>query len=216
MHRVVWNLRAALPKELVARRSTEDDGLWMPPGRYAVRLSVDGRVRETRLEIRRDPRLVGVTDADLVRQHAFAKDVQAERIRVAAGLAEADALRRQIAERLEKTPTGTGAAASALAAVTKALDRVAGPALLASGETADEAADVEPANLRRVAASLARLQSVVESADAAPSPDAVTGLSKRKERAAAGLARWREWLSTDLPKLNGGLESAGVSGLRLP
>ena len=52
------------------------------------------------LVVVRDPRLPSsVTDADLVRQHELSRDIQAERVRVAVGLRQADALRKQIAAR---------------------------------------------------------------------------------------------------------------------
>ena len=213
MHRFVWDLRAELPKELVSPRS-RDAGPRVPPGRYTVRLTAGDRTQTQTLVVSRDPRLPGVTDPDLERRFALAKDIQAERVRVAAGLAQADALRRQIQALRGKAPGG--AAARAVDALSRAFERVAGPPPSAFGEEAEEDVEVEPTNLRGVAASLSQLQSAVESADAAPTPDAQTAFGQRRDLAARSLARWKEWLSAELPKLNAALEGAGLSALRLP
>ena len=58
------------------------------------------------------------------------------------------------------------------------------------------------------------LQSAVESADAAPTPDAVTGFAERRKMVAQGLARWRDVLASDLPKTNKLLEAAGMPPLK--
>jgi hypothetical protein len=70
--------------------------------------------------------------------------------------------------------------------------------------------EADPTTLRRLSASLAGLQSAVESADAAPTPDAVTGFAERRKLVATGLARWQEVLATELPKANRSFESAGL------
>ena len=43
----------------------------VPPGTDAVRLTVDGRVAETEVEVRRNPWITDVTAGDLVAQHEF-------------------------------------------------------------------------------------------------------------------------------------------------
>jgi hypothetical protein len=70
--------------------------------------------------------------------------------------------------------------------------------------------------LRRLRSSLSELQSAVESADAAPTPDALTGLAERKKLIASSLARWKELLAADLPKVNRALEAAGLPRLTSP
>jgi hypothetical protein len=210
MHRFVWDLHDALPDELVSPTSTRS-GPWAPPGRYTVRLTVAGKSVTQPLVVVRDPRLPSsVTDPDLVSQHELARDIQAERVRVAAGWHQAERLREQIAERREKAGAG---AISALDAFTATLDRAAGPAPLVPGEEFFDVEVADPTSLRRLALSLSKLQSAVESADAAPTPDYLTGFAERRKMVAAGLARWQELLASDLPKVNRSLEGAGLSPL---
>ena len=163
----------------------------------------------------RDPRLSGVSDADLLRQYQLSRDIQAERVRVAVGLSQADGLREQIKALRDKS-AGLPSAASRLDSLSNALDRVAGPSLQSYGGEADELENVEPTSLRRIAELLSQLQSAVESADAAPTRDAELAFGQRRELAVRGLARWRDWLSTELPAVVRSLETAGLPGLRQP
>jgi photosystem II stability/assembly factor-like uncharacterized protein len=202
MHRFVWDLHDAVPDELAARTSS---GLWAPPGRYSVRLIVGGKSVTQPLVVTRDPRLPSsVTDADLVRQHELSREIQAERVRVAAGLRQADALRKQIAALRQP------GLAAALAA---AIDRAAGPPVLVPGEEWFDTEEVDPTTLRRLAFTLSGFQSAVESADAAPTPDAVAGFAERRQMVAEGLARWSAVLATDLPKANASLGTLGLPPL---
>jgi hypothetical protein len=214
MHRFVWDLHDALPKELVtpAASARGSSGPWAAPGRYTVRLTVAGRSQTQPLVVAKDPRLgASVTDTDLAAQHALARDIQAERLRVAMGLRQADLLRKQMAALRGKA---SGAAAAGLEAFAKAVDRAAGPPILSPGEEFFETEEASPTSLRRLATSLSGLQSAVESADAAPSPDAVTGFAERRKMTAEGLARWQDLLATDLPGANASLAAAGLSPLK--
>jgi photosystem II stability/assembly factor-like uncharacterized protein len=209
MHRFVWDLHDTVPVELAGPRS---EGPWSPPGEYRVRLTVSGKSVTQPLVVARDPRLPSsVTDTDLVRQHELARDIQAERVRVAVGLREAVALRKQIGERRGQAG---GAATSVLDAFAAAIDRAAGPPILVPGEEVFDTEEIDPTTLRRLAVTLSGLQSAVESADAAPTPDAITGFAERRKMVATGLARWQDVLARDLPKANKSLEAAGLSPLK--
>jgi len=48
----------------------------LPPGRYTVRLTSDGRVLTQPMRIVRNPRITDVTDADLQAQYAFSRRVR--------------------------------------------------------------------------------------------------------------------------------------------
>jgi len=177
LHRFVWDLKDELPEELVSQpgRSRAGAGPWSAPGRYSVRVSRGMKSVTQTLLVVKDPRLpASITDADLVHQHELAHDICAERVRVAVALHEAGALRKRLA----------GTAPGALA---KAIDRAAGPA-----EGGTEIEDESPTSLRRLAASLAELQSAVESADGPPTPDALTGFAARRTLVATGLADWQQ------------------------
>jgi hypothetical protein len=213
MHRFVWDLRYALPKELVQPGSWRgNSGPWAPPGRYTVRLTADGKALAQSLLVVKDPRLgPSVTDADLVRQLDATREIEAERVRATLALREAKALRGQIAAlraEMGRPPSVSGA----LDAFTKALDAAAGPPL--PSEDYWDIDEIPQNTLRRVASSLAHLVSAVQSADAAPTPDALTGLSARKELLSDALGRWRGVVADDLPKLNASLKQAGLPPLK--
>ena len=88
------------------------------------------------------------------------------------------------------------------------LDLTAGPPV-GSDEEFDES-EADATNLRRLSSEMARFQRSVESADVAPTPDALTGFQRRREDVGRGLLRWKEFLDTELAALNKVLQSAGL------
>jgi len=177
MHCFAWDLRNALPPELVdpSRSFRGLSGPWAPPGRYTVRLTRGGKAVTQPLVVTKDPRLPSsITDADLVGQYELARDIQAMRVRVAVGLRQAATFRKQLG------------AAAGLDELAKKIDRAAGPP-----PDSPESSDSDPATLRRLAGSLSELQSVVESADAAPTADALTAFTDRSKLVDEGLSRWQ-------------------------
>jgi len=211
MHRFVWDLHYALPEELVSRTpsSRVRSGVWAAPGRYTVRLIAGGATRTQPLVVTKDPR-VSTPDGDLVRQFDLAREVQTERVRVAKAFLQADALRKQIASLRARA---TGAAGGALDSFAMALELAAGPPLTGGFEDFFEEREAAPTSLRRLTTSLARFQQTVESADAAPTTDALEGFRRRREMAAQGLARWRDLLGSDLVRANAALRTAGLPPL---
>jgi hypothetical protein len=213
LHRFVWDLRGALPEvlEKLSRPSRRSSGPWAPPGRYTVRLTASGRTVTQPLVVVRDPRLpASVGDAELIRQHDFAQEIQAERVRVGVALLQAASLRKQIEDSRKKA---SGASASALDGLSAAIDLAAGPPIPGPGEDTAEDPGSDPNTLRRLAASLADLQAAVESADAAPTRDARAGFVARGKLVARGLTRWQELLETDVAAAGKALVAAGLPPL---
>ncbi len=96
-HRIVWDLRYAPPPGIrrsydiaATYRNTPSDpvGPFVHPGRYTVRLSVDGREQERPIDVRLDPR-VEISDRDLELNTRYS-------MRVYRANAEAQALRERI------------------------------------------------------------------------------------------------------------------------
>jgi hypothetical protein len=206
MHRFLWDLRYAAPKGLArsSRRSDPPRGVWAPPGRYTVRLIVGGRTLTQPLVVSKDPR-ISATDADLAQQFELARQVEAERVRLAAALSQSRALREAVAT-LRVKPAGE--AQVALDAFSRRLDVAAGPPL-DSEEYFDES-EAERTNLRRLWSALTRFQGAVESADVAPTPDALTGFAQRREAVSQGLSHWKDFLGLEVPALNRALQAAGL------
>jgi photosystem II stability/assembly factor-like uncharacterized protein len=208
MHRFVWDLHYAAAADLSPSRRSEA-GVRAPPGRYSVRLTAGGQTLTQALVVKNDPR-VSVSDEDLGHQFELARRVEAERVRIAVALGSAGALRKQTAALEGKA---AGEAAAALADFGRKLDEVAGPAI--SPEEFYDVSRAPPTSLLRLAVSLARLQGTIESADAAPTADAVTSFGLRREAVEQGLASWKDFLRTGLPKANTALAAAGLAPIRL-
>jgi photosystem II stability/assembly factor-like uncharacterized protein len=207
MHRFVWDLRYAAPKGLLRGRGRRAaQGVWAPPGNYGVRVTAGGRALTQPLVVKKDPR-VSVSDDDLRRQFELARKIEADRVSVAEALARAADVRRQVKERSAKA---SGKAAEELAALTADLLAVAGPAL--DPDEAYDLAGAGPTSLLRLTVDLARFQGAVESADAAPTPDAVAGFAWRRERVAKGLADWSEFLAAAAPEGQPRARARGSSG----
>ena len=208
LHRYVWDLRYEAPKELSHGRRRETAGIWAPPGSYTVRLTAGRRTLTQPLVVRKDPR-IPASDEDLQHQFELARRVEAERVRLAAALGEAVAIREQAVALAAKA---SGEAAAELAELEKALVPVAGPAVPL--EAFYNLADAAPTSLLRLAVVMSRFQGAVESADAAPTPDAVAGSRWRSAAVEEGLTAWREFVATRLPKTNRVLQAAGLTPLR--
>jgi photosystem II stability/assembly factor-like uncharacterized protein len=152
MHRFSWDFRIA----------PGDDAPFVPPGRYTVRMTLDGGSYDRALTIRRAPG-VTATDADLVAQYALARDVYAMLGRVRSAVAGSETLRKK---------PGTNVAR---------IDALAGVAPLGGGFD----------TLRAVARALVALNESVESADAAPTPTERTAWARLHPLAERLLARWK-------------------------
>lgn len=78
-HRETWNLRhrgAVTFDGIVLEGGNPARGPWSPPGRYQARLTVGDDVHVASFGVHRDPRLTGVTDADLVGQFRLASRIR--------------------------------------------------------------------------------------------------------------------------------------------
>ena len=74
MHRLLWDLRyenaTTFPGMILWGATTT--GPAVPPGRYTVRLNVDGREQTRTMTVRRNPMFADVSDADLRAQATLA------------------------------------------------------------------------------------------------------------------------------------------------
>src|SRR5438105_3529858 len=158
MHRVVWDLRypppAALRHEypisaVYHATPREPRGPWVLPGRFTIRLTVDGATLTRTLSVTMDPR-VSVASGALGRQLALALRVVDALSRDSVALAGLQGLRAAVGRAREQ------AGAPALATAFDSLDRQA--AALESGD----------ASLARLNGQLVDLYGVIEGADVEP------------------------------------------------
>jgi len=83
-HRFVWDFHQG-----------SYDGPLVPPGKYTVRMSVNGQTYTRNAEVLRDPRLKA-TNADLTAQYELTRRIVALRADVAASRAKAEALVKEL------------------------------------------------------------------------------------------------------------------------
>jgi photosystem II stability/assembly factor-like uncharacterized protein len=209
MHRITWDLHYAAAKGIPASPFGAASGPWAPPGRYTVRLTVAGQTLNQPLVVVRDPR-IKATDGDLAKQFELARDVQAERVRVSAARAQADSIRKQLVALRGKA----GNAAAELEAFGLKLDTIAGPPPATPEEDFFGEPAVDLSSLRRIAAALQQIARAAESADAAPSPDLLSGFHQRREMLSKTLPRWETFLREDLPRLNTSLAATSLPPIK--
>jgi photosystem II stability/assembly factor-like uncharacterized protein len=108
LNRLHWNLRTeaftTFPGMIMwgARAS----GPTAPPGRYALRLSVDGRTLTAPLVVERNPRITDVTDADLHAQYAFSRQVRDKVNEANAAVIDIRRVKSQLDDRLKRSDDG--------------------------------------------------------------------------------------------------------------
>jgi hypothetical protein len=203
LHRFVWPLRYAAPPQLSGGDAFVD-GVWAPPGRYTIELTVDGKTLTQPLDVTPDPR-VRIPAAAYAEQFRVAGQIEAAQVRVASALQAASKLQAAVtARRASGSPDAEGAIDAFQARLTAVLGDVP-----ATNPSSTSWMPPRPASLRFLSASLDALDLAVLGADAAPSPDARTGLAKIEAMIPAALASWDRLRQQDLDGLNTRLTQAG-------
>jgi hypothetical protein len=212
MHRFVWPIRYAKPSAL-AEGDTDTDGLWAPPGHYVVELVVDGRKFTQPLTVVPDPR-IRLDDAAYARQFALARDVETAQLALAAAQEEAKNLHKSIAA-AHAANTAKGDLESALDAFDAELVARAGIVEAANPHNAWILPPSSTTSLRFVSETLGKVAGAVNSADAAPTPDAESGYAAAKALLDRELGEWKAFKATQLAAMNVKLKAAGQKPLSL-
>lgn len=202
MHRFVWSLRYPAPSGLSGRRGG-GEGVWAPPGSYTVALTVDGKRLAQPLTVVADPR-INLPASAFSDQFAMAKQVEALRVQLAAVLAQANSVTSKLRER---RAAATGALAKSIEAAQARAAEVSG--IIPNAEANWWLAPKTTTSLTFVDSALQKLAGSVDSADAAPTPDARESWAKLKPAADAAIAAWNDVKSKDLAGLNDALKAAG-------
>jgi photosystem II stability/assembly factor-like uncharacterized protein len=149
-HRFVWDFH-----------ENDPDGLLVPPGRYTLRLSVNGKTYTRVATVRRDPR-APVTDAGLRAQYELARAVQ--------GLRDDVRSARQRAQHVARAIAPSVAHAFAIG--------VLGQALPENPDDSMGAYSHDVTSFLFLDGALTNLVNAIESADAAPTPEMRTAYRK--------------------------------------
>ncbi len=218
MHRWTWDIHhAALPGTATAGGfggwRGGGGGPWALPGEYTVRLTVDGTSLARPLAVAMDPR-VKTLGADLERQ--FETSVQAEtaEAQAAAAIDEGENLLGRIAELRGGGKRIGRVLDRELAAAADALRAIVGPRPAGwSQRPGEPQPPPDTTSLRHAKALLARVYSVVQGDDAAPSPDALASLEHALAVLHAAEARFSIVKNRDIPRLDAMLTRAGLPPL---
>ncbi len=214
MHRFVWDLLYPSPKSPSGFDTWTKSGAWALPGTYTVKLIVNGRTYTQPLAVKMDPN-VKVSQADLELQFETDQKIVAARQEVSGALAEATHLQKQLQLLLPKTK-GQHELGARIEALQRKLIRVLGAG---HSSSPDFSGEFGPSNdftsLRYLDSSLGQLEYVVESADAAPTPDAMKAFHQKQQVTQSTLGVWREIKTRDLPKLNSLLRQAKVPAVTI-
>jgi len=214
MHRFAWDLHYAAPgASSKPGTSTEGVGPWAPPGHYQVKLTVEGKSYAQPLTVKMDPR-VKTPLADLVKQFQMAQRIGAAQAQVAPAVLAATDLHNQL-HALASKAGGRKALADQIAALDHKI------AILAGSEPGPNDFDDEelPATgintLRSLSSALNDVGRAVESADAAPTGDAITAFEQDRQAMVKLLAQWNEIKAHDVALLNASLKQANMQPILL-
>ena len=172
------------------------------PGRYQVRLTVDGKRLTQPAEIRLDPRVGNVAAGDLQKRFALASEIRDDVSRANEAILLIRGIKAQIADRLARTKdAGVIAAADRLQGRIEAVER-----RLYQVENKSEQDPLNyPIQLNNKLAALGRM---VDSSASAPTDQSYQVHADLKRRLEAELAALDAALVADLPPLNAQLAKA--------
>jgi photosystem II stability/assembly factor-like uncharacterized protein len=216
MHRFVWDMHYAPPealnREFPISAIVHDTpqlplGAMAMPGRYTVRLTVDGKTYTQPLTVRMDPR-VKTPEIELRKQFEMEMGVVEGMNETFETLQQVRSLRPQVTGR-------AGKAKGALADSLKALDKEA-----AELEGASQGAffglppnGKQQENLSTLNQHFGQLLNVVDSADAAPTTQASAVYVELEEALGKLLAQWKKVREAELPSLNAQLKKVHMEEL---
>jgi len=109
LNRLNWDLRtkgiATFPGMIFWGAGT--NGPVVPPGRYTVRLTADGKAMTAPAIVARNPRITDVTDADMRAQYAFSKRVRDKANEANESVIGIRRVKAQLTDRLKKSDDAT-------------------------------------------------------------------------------------------------------------
>ncbi len=210
MHRFVWNVRWPAPKSLghgfpisaiVHDTPLEPQGAWALPGRYTVKLVVDGASYTQPLVLKMDPR-VKTPAADLRKQFGMQKGATVGMNDSFEALAELKSAREQVKAAMGKVSSAE--AKQKLSEFDKKAAALEGAAV--PGFSGVPLAGKQPENFSTLNQRFGRILAIADAADTAPTTQAEAVARELDVALRENLARWGEMKTTDVPALNQLLE----------
>jgi len=217
MHRFLWDLHypqpPSLERDYPISAIVHDTPLYplgpaALPGIYSVKLTVSGKAYTQPLTIKMDPR-VKVSGDDLKAQFELEMKIVAAMERDFAALTGL----RDLRMKLRQIQAADGARLqSKIAELDKKAADLEGTT---GGYSASFLSTPEGQGLARLNTALNNLLATVDSADAAPTTQAVTAFEEVNRAVGQKLERWAEMQKRDIPALNQELKHAGSAEINL-
>jgi hypothetical protein len=203
LNRFVWDLRYPRPMTMryeygISAAYGADtprlpEGPLVLPGKYQIRLTVDGRSYVTPLIVKMDPR-VSVSRADLEKQFSIEMSIDRALSESFTAISEISRVREQL--KAVNSSTTSRDSGRAINTSTEALGRkvtevLGDPSIESSGPT-----------FRGVNSALAQLMVTVSAADSAPTIQAIAAFETSRKALDTLTESWRQLKEKDLAELN--------------
>ena len=210
-HRFVWDLHYAFPTDVHTSFYGPKPPLALP-GKYAVKLTANGRSQSQPLVLKMDPR-VKTSQADLEKMFRAESRVAKNLADLSTAMKHAQELQTNLAAHQKEIPSN-GEIAKALAALDRKTAELVGvqgePEFGVFGLTVPAAKTV---TLHEASNAATGLLSIVQSSDSAPTADAVVAIEKWDSATKNVLERWNALWQHDRTQVNSLLQKANLKAL---
>lgn len=186
----------------------EPEGIWVQPGQYTARLTVDGKSYSQSFTVRMDPR-VKTPALAIQQQYSLSLALYDATFQAPVNAAKVRALRAQLADRKAQA----GAAGNLIDAVDKRLAELAGPENTGRGGRGGgggRGGPAAPISFGNIAGSFAAPMSAIQDADEPPTATMVAAANQALKVYAELKTKWDAIVKADIPTLNGELKKAGA------
>jgi photosystem II stability/assembly factor-like uncharacterized protein len=209
LNRFAWDLRYELPKKIpmAIYDSGQPSGPLAMPGKYQVRLTVEGKSQTAPFEIKLDPR-VSASAEDIRKQFELEvklRDREDEMNKAILGIRDLRAQLLAMEKRL-----GSDDSTKPLVATSADLRKKTGAIEEELIQVNSKSSEDEANYPTKLNSKLGYLQNVIDSADAAPTAAEADVFADLDQRLEVQLAKWREVLGKDVPALNDAMRKNNI------
>jgi hypothetical protein len=210
-HRFVWDLHYAFPPDVHTSFYGPKPPLALP-GKYTVKLIVNGRSESQPLVLEMDPR-VKTSQADLEKMFGAESHVAKNLADLSIAMKHAQELQTNLAARKKEMPS-SGEAAEALAALDRKTAELMGVQVEHEfGVFGLTVPATQTVTFREALHATTGLLSIVQSADSAPTADAAVAIEKWDSATKSILERWDALWQHDRTRANSLLQKTNLKPL---
>ena len=199
MNRFTWDMRSAPLRDFpgLIMYQTDTRGPMVPPGRYQVRLTAGGRTLTQPVVIRKDARASDVTDADLLEQYRFARQIGEAFSRTSDMVVSIRKLKTQIADRM-KGIVDSSVIVNAAAKLDASLTAVEGELYQYQNRSTKDPLNFPP----KLNNTIAVLLNVVDSGDSRPTDQSYAVFKELSSRLSVQSQAFDALVARDVPAFN--------------